>query len=162
MKRKVNHVIIGSLYSLMGNDMTTIAGTSPVQLLQSQLASGVTSGAIKSSDQDALSSAITDIDSSLKASGLNGTAPSKSTIDSLIAKQVESGKLSADQANELQDVFGSFAAQGGGPPGNSDSSSSGALVDEFLKTLKEASTTVYNAAGTSSASISALLVNIRT
>lgn len=144
--------------------MTSIAANSPIQLLQSQLASGISSGKIKSSDQSALSSALTDIDSSLKASDLNGAAPSKSTIDSLIAKQVESGKLTTDQANELQDVFGSFVSKGA-TSSTSDSSNSNdfsSILDQFLKTLKESSTSGYTASGTTSSSLTAFLVNIKT
>ena len=66
---------------------------SPLQKLQDELLSEVKSGAIKSSDQDALTSALTDIDSAMQASRTSdqasGTRPSpadmKSKIDDLIA-----------------------------------------------------------------------------
>src|SRR6266852_1474910 len=85
--------------------------------------------AISSSDQDALSSALTDIDSSLQSSrasdSAGGTRPSpgdlKSKIDDLIAGEVSSGKLTSDQATELQGVFKAAFANGpdgaGGPGG---------------------------------------------
>ena len=69
---------------------------SPLQMLQNELLSEVKSGAISSSDQDALSAALTDIDSAMQASRASdqasGTRPSpdelKSKIDDLIAGQV--------------------------------------------------------------------------
>src|SRR5438128_4044923 len=98
---------------------------SPLQRLQSELQSEVTSGTISSSDQDALSSALTDIDSSLQASRASdqasGTRPSpddlKSKIDDLIDGEVSSGKLTRDQATELQGVFKAAFANGPGGAG---------------------------------------------
>ena len=86
---------------------------SPLQRLQDELQSEVNSGAVSSSDQDALSSALNDIDSQLQSSQASdqasGTRPSpgdlKSKIDDLIAGEVSSGKLTSDQATELQGVF---------------------------------------------------------
>src|SRR5260370_27687734 len=97
---------------------------SPLQKLQNELLSEVNSGAISSSDKDALASALTDIDSSLQSSRASdqasGTKPSpddlKSKIDNLIAGEVSSGKLTSDQATELQGVFKSAFA--GGPGGS--------------------------------------------
>lgn len=100
---------------------------SPLQRLQDELQSEVSSGAISSSDQDALSSALTDIDSSLQAgqssSGTGGTRPSpgdiQSKITDLISSEVSGGKLTSDQAAELQKVFSNTFASGspGGPDG---------------------------------------------
>ena len=104
---------------------------SPLQKLQDELLSEVKSGAIKSSDQDALASALTDINSAMQASRASdqasGTRPSpdglKSKIDDLIAGEVSSGKLTSDQATELQGIFKAAFANGpggaggpGGPP----------------------------------------------
>ena len=101
---------------------------SPLQKLQDELLSEVKSGAIKSSDQDALAAALTDIDSAMQASRASdqasGTRPSpdelKSKIDDLIAGEVSSGKLTSDQATELQGIFKAAFANGpggaGGPP----------------------------------------------
>src|ERR1700733_16013601 len=98
--------------------MTSISATSsnpylsPLQLLQNQLQSDVNSGAVSSSDQGALSSALTDINSSLQsgssgspAGGAASTTNSspgdlKSKIDNLIAGEVSSGKLTSQQATE--------------------------------------------------------------
>src|ERR1700689_1653719 len=120
--------------------MTSISATagssyqSPLQLLQDQLQAEVNSGAISSSDQGALSSALNDINSSLQsnppAAPASGTSSSpadlKSKIDSLIANEVSSGKLTSDQATELQGVFkAAFAAgsasSGGGISGGTAS-----------------------------------------
>ena len=101
---------------------------SPLQKLQDALLSEVKSGAIKSSDQDALASALTDIDSAMQSSRASdqasGTRPSpadlKSKIDDLINGEVSSGKLTSDQATELQGIFKAAFANGpggaGGPP----------------------------------------------
>jgi hypothetical protein len=140
---------------------------SPLQKLQDELLSEVSSGVISSSDKDALSSALTDIDSAMQSSRASdqasGTRPSpedmKSKIDDLINGEVSSGKLTSDQATELQNVFkAAFAngpggagpggpggpggpppgGHGGPPPSNSasssdDSSSSTNSVDDILK-----------------------------
>jgi hypothetical protein len=105
---------------------------SPLQKLQDELQSEVDSGAINSSDQAALSSALTDINASLQsgsasdpASGANASPGDlKSKIDNLIAGEVSSGKLTSDQATELQGVFkaafasgGASGADGAGGPG---------------------------------------------
>jgi hypothetical protein len=96
---------------------------SPLQRLQDELQSEVTSGTISSADQDALSSALTDIDSSLQAGRTSdqasGTKPGdlKSKIDDLINSEVSSGKLTGDQATELQGVFKAAFANG---PGGAD------------------------------------------
>ena len=104
---------------------------SPLQKLQDELQSEVNSGAISSSDQSALSSALNDINSSLQSgqadasSGSTNSSPGdlKSKIDSLIANEVSSGKLTSDQATELQGVFKQAFAQGpgaAGAPGGAD------------------------------------------
>ena len=97
---------------------------SPLQKLQDELQAELKSGAISSGDQGALSSALTDINSSLQTSRASdqagGTKPSadglKSKIDDLIAGEVSSGKLTSAQATELQGVF--KAAFAGGAGGN--------------------------------------------
>src|SRR5947209_9153631 len=97
---------------------------SPLQKLQDELLSEVNSGAVSSSDKDALSTALTDIDSAMQASRTSdqasGTRPSpdqlKSKIDDLINGEVSSGKLTSDQATELQGIF--KAAFGNGPGGS--------------------------------------------
>ena len=99
---------------------------SPLQKLQDELLSEVKSGAISSSDKDALAQALNDIDSSMQSSRASdqasGTRPSpsdlKSKIDDLINGEVSSGKLTSDQATELQGVFkAAFASAPGGAGG---------------------------------------------
>lgn len=154
---------------------------SPLQKLQDELLSEVKSGAIKSSDQDALASALTDIDSAIQASRASdqasGTRPSpdglKSKIDDLIAGEVSSGKLTSEQATELQGIFKAAFANGpggaGGPPpadgasSSDDSSSSTTSIEDILKqfleslqeSLSASSSTTYGPTGGSSASNSA-------
>ena len=112
--------------------MTSISATSnsnylsPLQLLQDELQSEVNSGAVSSSDQSALSSALTDINSSLQSGSASASAEQhqlhrrpaicKSKINSLIASEVSSGKLTSDQATELQGVFQAAFANGPGAP----------------------------------------------
>ena len=141
---------------------------SPLQKLQDELLSEVKSGAISSSDKDALSAALNDIDASMQSSRASdqasGTRPSpsdiKSKIDDLINGEVSSGKLTSDQATELQGIFkaafangpggaggpGGPGGAGGPPPGghggpppsdstssSDDSSSSTTSIDDILK-----------------------------
>jgi hypothetical protein len=138
---------------------------SPLQKLQDELLSEVNSGAVQSSDQDALSSALSNIDSALQSGRAGdqagGTRPShadmKSKIDDLISSQVADGKLTSDQATELQGIFKAAFANGpggaggaggprgaggpppGGPPpadgtSSSDDTSSGtSSIDDILK-----------------------------
>jgi hypothetical protein len=97
---------------------------SPLQQLQAELQSEVNSGAVTSSDQDALSSALKDISSSLQNNGAGASASGanlppgdlKSKIDDLIAGEVASGKLTSAQATELQGVFKAAFANGAGSP----------------------------------------------
>ena len=143
---------------------------SPLQKLQDELQSEVNSGAISSSDKDALSAALTDIDSAMQASRASdqagGTRPApgelKSKIDDLIAGEVSSGKLTSDQATELQGIFKAAFANGpggargpggaggpppgggaGGPPpsdeasSSDDTSSTSTSVEDILKQFLE-------------------------
>ncbi|QDL98227.1 hypothetical protein [Rhodopseudomonas palustris] len=139
---------------------------SPLQMLQKELASEVSAGTVNSTDADALSTALQDIDTALqsnRASGSAGSPPSdmKSKIDDLIAAEVSNGTLTSDQAAELQSLFQNTFAGGatggaGGPPpppppddssgsvssvsssGSSSSSSDvSEVLKEFLKLLQE-------------------------
>lgn len=83
---------------------------SPLTILQNELTSEVSNGTISSSDQSALNSALTDINTALQ-SDASSSPPSpsdmKSKIDGLIAQEVQNGKLTSDQATELQNIFSS-------------------------------------------------------
>ena len=151
---------------------------SPLQRLQDELQSEVKSGAISSSDQDALAAALTDIDTAIQAGRASdeasGTRPSpgdlKSKIDDLINGEVSSGKLTSDQATELEGIFkaafahapGGAGGHGGprgagapppGPPpsdgasstdssdGSSGTSSINDILQQFLKALQQSLST---------------------
>lgn len=121
--------------------MTSISATttnsySPLDRLKSELTKEVSAGTISTSDESALSSALDDIDSSLKTGASSASASSppsademQSKIDDLIQNEVSSGKLTSE-ASELKNVFantfsGSANGAGGPPPppdGSSDSS----------------------------------------
>jgi hypothetical protein len=103
---------------------------SPLQRLQTTLASEISAGNISATDQSALSSSLSDIDAALKSQmESGGTRPSpeemQSKIDSLIANEVSEGDLTAEQAAELKNVFstafqggpGGAGGAGGPPPG---------------------------------------------
>ena len=174
--------------------MTSISATSsssylsPLQKLQDELQSEVNSGAVGLSDQSALSAALTDISSSLHSSqagdsaGGSNSSPGdlKSRIDNLIAGEVSSGRLTSDQATELQGVFkaafangadggpsgagaaphGHHRGHGGAPPtdGSSSAGGTGSVIDilqQFLQSLQNSrsssSSTPYSATGISDA-----------
>ena len=159
--------------------MTSISATSsnayltPLQKLQNELQTEVSSGAIGSSDQDALSSALKDIDTSLQsgqssdASGGSQSAPGdlKSKIDGLIAGEVSSGKLTSDQATELQGVFKAAFADGSGGAGGAHGHHGG---HGGPPPADGSSSTSYGATGSSdsannsSSSFSALLIDYQT
>lgn len=182
--------------------MTSISASSssttltPLQKLQQELQAELAKGTVATGDSDALSSALSEIDQSLKSdsSGQSGSAQSKpgdikSKIDDLIDAQVSSGKLTTDQATELQGVFkaafaGGPGGAGGPPPGpppsdsaSTDTSSStdstttdtDSALQKLLAALQESlaassSTNSYSATGSSAsatnkASFSALLVD---
>ncbi|OPY94923.1 hypothetical protein A5906_11855 [Bradyrhizobium sacchari] len=151
---------------------------SPLQRLQEELQSEVSDGAISSSDQSALSTALTDIDTALQQSRSSDQSsvarPSrddiKSKIDDLISSEVSNGTLTSDQAEKLKGVFQSAFAKGpggaGGPPpddSSSDSSStdqtSGSsrdqttakILQQFLQALQQSqsSSASYGADGSS-------------
>ena len=168
---------------------SSMSGFSPLDLLKQELTKEVSAGKVSSADQTALSSALDDVDSALKSgrsssSSSSSSAPPspgamKSKIDDLIQSEVDSGKLTSDQASELKNVFANAFSGGpggaGGPPPTSDdsssdttsstssssSSSSSSDVEELLKKLLEAlqssngsKTSSYSASGTNSSSSS--------
>lgn len=96
---------------------------SPLELLKSTLQTQVSSGAVASDDESALSSALDSIDASIRASRGSQSKEAgdpKSKIDSLIDAQVNAGSMTSDQADELRGVFsaafGSRPEGAGGPP----------------------------------------------
>ena len=115
-----------SSVSSLGSSQYTYS--SPLQQLEAELQSEVSAGTVSSSDQSALSSALTSINSSLTAdqssqtagspdgTGGNGPGDIKSKINSLIQAQVASGALTSNQATELQNLFSNTF--GNGPDGS--------------------------------------------
>jgi hypothetical protein len=166
--------------------------TSPRELLQNELQSEVSSGAVSANDQDALSAALDDIDSTLRSQrpqpGSARPSPDemKSKIDDLIAGEVQNGKLTSDQAEELKNVFAKAFSHGpggaggphggpggpggpGAPGGTGDASASSEssdqlnqILSDFLKSIQQSlsKSSTYDASGdTGSVSISALVMN---
>src|SRR5580692_10155964 len=117
--------------------MTSISAASsssyqtPLQKLEAELQSEVGSGTVSSSDQSALSSALTDINGSLQnnqgsnaGSGSNSPPGDiQSKINTLIAGEVSSGKLTSAQATELQGVFQAAFANGANGAGGAGAAS---------------------------------------
>jgi hypothetical protein len=151
-------------------------------MMDAQIASAVSAGTISAADQNALSSALDSIDSSLssdQASGQKPTGGMKGRIDGLIDQQVKDGKLTDDQAKELK----SFFAQGphgqhrpdgtGGTVSSSTDSAQTSFVDTtngqsdntldaligFLQQLRSSQNgTTYNLSNSGSASSNSGLV----
>jgi hypothetical protein len=143
---------------------------SPRERLQDTLETQASNGTVKSADVQALSAALDDIDTAMtqgrSASGASrGQRPSPTEmtekINGLIDEQVQSGKLTSDQAEELKGVFaeampsggpggaGGPGGPGGPPPGgpppggpggaeqSSDSSGSSSGSDELADLLAD-------------------------
>ena len=118
-----------SSISALSTSTTSSTYQTPLQKLEAELQTEVSNGTISSSDESALSSALQDIDSAMQSSASgdqsSGTKPSasdmQSKINDLIQNEVSSGKLTSDQASELQNVFTNTFANGpggaGGPGG---------------------------------------------
>jgi hypothetical protein len=150
---------------------------SPLATLQNELTSEVSSGTISSSDQSAMSSALTDINSALQ-SDASSSPPSpsdmESKIDGLIAQEVQNGKLTSDQATELQNIFSNAFKGGhggaggpggpggpppggpGGPGGASDSQSQSASSDSDSSSSSGSSSTNSSSSSDSSPSNSTI------
>jgi len=114
-------------YSALATSQTHSGKNRMADAIQKQEASG----ALSSTDADALTSALSSIDSSLSSSSSSSTSttrldPSsmKDRIDSLISDQVSSGTLTSDQASELKNLFASH-----GKSVTSSSSDSGSDTD---------------------------------
>jgi hypothetical protein len=174
-----------SSVSSLGSSQYTYS--SPLQQLEAELQSEVSAGTVSSSDQSALSSALTSINSSLTAdqssqtagspdgTGGNGPGDIKSKINSLIQAQIASGALTSNQATELQNLFsntfgngpdGSGGAGGPGgpqgfggpPPGPPPSgSSSASAVAQLLDSSSSTDASSSDGSSTDSTSLSNIL-----
>jgi hypothetical protein len=103
-----------------------------LQTLENELPSDVSNGTISSSDQSALSTALTSINNALQSDASSGQSSSsspadlKSKISDLIGSEVQNGTLTSNQATELQNIFSSAFSQGGaGGPGGAGGGPSG-------------------------------------
>jgi hypothetical protein len=168
-----------SSISALGSNQS--AYTSPLQQLEAELQSEVSEGTVSSSDEPALSSALTSINSSLTAgqssssgsSGANGPGDIQSKINSLIQAQVSSGALTSSQATELQNLFnntfgngqggpggpGGPQGAGGPPPGpppsgasSSGSNSLGSAINQLLDSSSSSDTSSTDSSSTDSSS----------
>jgi hypothetical protein len=158
---------------------------SPRERLQTELESQVAAGTIQSTDLDALTSALDDIDATMSQQrpAFRGQRPSPTEmtdkINSLIGSQVESGKLTSQQAEELKGVFANaIPPSGPGGPGGSlgsaldstsaaDDSSDGSDIADLLAKLvnaiqeSQSKNASYGANGEAGFSIQALVVNFQ-
>lgn len=91
----------------------------PRAQMDARISAAAAAGSISTDDQDALSSALDTIDSSLASDRTSGGKPGdmKTRIDSMIDAQVESGALTDDQAAELKGFFAQGPDGGQGGPG---------------------------------------------
>jgi hypothetical protein len=161
---------------------------SPRERLQTELESRVSAGSIQSTDLEALTGALDDIDATMmqQRSSFAGSRPSPTEmtdkINSLIDSQVESGKLTSDQAEELKSVFANALPSPGGPggaggpgrpgggdqasatDGSSDSSDITDLLEQLVSAIQESRSknAGYGASGETSFSIQSLVVNFQT
>ncbi|HEX7784075.1 MAG TPA: hypothetical protein VF509_14820 [Sphingobium sp.] len=99
------------------------AQMSPRAMMDRRIESAVSAGSISKVDQTAMESALDSIDAALSSSGSTEIAGKldpkdmKGRIDSLIEDQVSGGTLTAEQASQLQALFG----QGPSSPSAPDS-----------------------------------------
>ena len=104
---------------------STATKVSPGERMQARLQAAVASGSIKSADQTALSAALGDIGTTLKADKASNTAAEstsrisiKDKVANLIDTEVSNGKLTADQATEMKSLFAQAAPALSGPHGH--------------------------------------------
>ncbi|WP_373235416.1 hypothetical protein [Cohaesibacter celericrescens] len=145
---------------------------SPQSAVEDKLSALVESGEISSTDESAISEALSDIGTELQSSAPEpGTPPPSkeemdAKIDSLIEEQVSSGTLSESQAEDLSAMFDELQSQGETqgsrpppppPPSGSTSdssdtdsvtSSSSSDIGQFLQMLAEQNSTSYGTNGT--------------
>ena len=100
--------------------MTSISSNPVADRMQYALQAAVQAGTVNASDQNALSTALNNIDSSLQstaaASSTTNLDPGsiKDQVNSLINGQVSNGTLTSDQGTELQQAFAQAAHKMGG------------------------------------------------
>lgn len=145
--------------------MNSIGAFSPKAYLQSQLTSQISSGQIKASDKEALTSALDDIGKALESSKGSTSSPGDigSKIDELISSQEKTGKLTSDQASELRELFSDAFANGpqqAGQGSSANASGQDDIIAEFLKMLQQNNQYGYTSAGGSATSTNSLLLDV--
>ncbi|MGT2438859.1 hypothetical protein ACU4GH_27310 [Bradyrhizobium betae] len=126
--------------------LSTNHHTSPLKRLQDELQAEVSSGTINASDQSSLSAALSDIDTALQSSSASDQSGSSgsssdaftSKIDDLIKQEVSAGKLTDEQATELQGIFKAAFAQGPGGPGGAGGPPPGGPPPQAARTVRRA------------------------
>jgi hypothetical protein len=145
--------------------MTSISGSSSpfasraTQFMQTRLQSAVSNGTVNASDQNALSSALTNIGNQLQPPSSGGSMQSQ--VSGLIDGEVSNGKLTTDQANELKAVFAKAAGKmhghhhgGGAAPADP--------TDPTTASSTDSTTTLATAANSAVQSLTDFLGEIRT
>ena len=153
--------------SIGASQLFQTSQTSPRDLVQQQLNQQLASGEISSADKEALTKSIDAIGKSIKASLSGGSGfprpgEIKSKITDLISKQVESGDLTQDQADELTEVFEDTFSKGpGGLQGHArggggiqdilslQGGNQKDAISDFLKLLQEQDANRYDNNGSS-------------
>lgn len=158
--------------------MTSISSTTqrfdPRAQMDARISAAASAGSISSEDQDALSSALDTIDSSLSADRTSGGKPGdmKGKIDGLIDEQVKSGALTDDQAAELKSFFaqgpdggqggpGGAKGAGGPPPGPPPASSDSDSDDDSTDSSTDSATQISEAAARQLEAMTAFLQKLR-
>ena len=163
------------MYPISSSGMMPMGGMqpmSPQERMEDKLTALVSSGEINSTDEEAISNALDDIDSALQSSAPEEGSPPptreemEATIDSLIDEQVEAGNLTEEQAEELSAMFDDLQEEGPQgpppPPSNggmegmdmlgSQSSDNSADIGAFLQQLADQNATSYGTNGSVSGS----------
>lgn len=159
---------------------------SPLTMLQRTLASDVSTGKIKSSDQSTLNSALESLGSALQSSSPVSPEAGKAKVESLVDSLVSKGTLTSEQGSQLKSVFDETMAGGPGAPqgkmeppppprgeGPGESQSSGGidqiisssnsnlseLLQELMESLASDGGRTYSSTGTTSSGISSLFID---
>lgn len=100
---------------------TPLTPPSPRDRIEERIASATSSGKISAADQSALSTALESIESDVTSAPAGDAKPAdaRAKMASLIQQQVDSGKLTEDQATELKGFFAK-GHHGGGHHGKVD------------------------------------------
>lgn len=147
--------------------MSSISGSmsagamSPADRMQLALQSAVAAGTVNAADQNALSSAISDIGGALKPGGspaANASAGGiQSKLSSLVDQEVSDGKLTTDQATELKQVFAQAMQKMGSHHHHAKRANDGDADDITSTTTDQTSTASTTGSSTSGNPIDTLI-----